>query len=69
MNSHFRSNLNDRYSTMVPYREAPDSPGGYSDPYNDLYVEAPAESGTFFRLQVYERVVILKRPKRDNRFL
>ena len=45
------------------------TPGGYSDPYNDLYVEAPAESGTFFRLQVYERVGILKRPKRDDRFL
>ena len=25
-------------------------------PYNGLYGEAPPESGTFFRLQVYERV-------------
>ena len=32
-------------------------PGGY--PYNDLYGEAPLERGTFFRLQVYQRVGIL----------
>ena len=31
-------------------------PGGY--PYNGLYGEAPPESGTFFRLQVYKRVGI-----------
>ena len=28
-------------------------------PYNGLYGEAPPERGTFFRLQVYERVGIL----------
>ena len=28
-------------------------------PYNDLYGEAPPERGTFFRLQVYERIEIL----------
>ena len=28
-------------------------------PYNDLYGEAPLETGTFFRLQVYQRVGIL----------
>ena len=28
-------------------------------PYRDLYGEAPPEKGTFFRLQVYERVGIL----------
>ena len=28
-------------------------------PYNGLYWEAPPERGTFFRLQVYERVGIL----------
>ena len=27
-------------------------------PYNGLYGEAPPEGGTFFRLQVYERVGI-----------
>ena len=32
-------------------------PGG--TPYNGLYGEAPPESGTFLRLQVYERVGIL----------
>ena len=33
------------------------APGG--TPYNGLYGEAPLERGTFFRLQVYERVGIL----------
>ena len=28
-------------------------------PYNGLYGEAPLDRGTFFRLQVYERVGIL----------
>ena len=32
-------------------------PGG--TPCNGLYGEAPLEEGTFFRLQVYERVGIL----------
>ena len=32
-------------------------PGG-GTPYNGLYGEAPPERGTFFRLQVYERVGI-----------
>ena len=45
------------------------TPGAYSDPYNELHVEAPPESGTFLRLQVYKRVGILKRPKRANKFL
>ena len=31
-------------------------PGG--TPYNGLYGEAPSERGTFFKLQVYERVGI-----------
>ena len=30
--------------------------GGGCTPYNGLYGEAPPERGTFFRLQVYERV-------------
>ena len=34
-------------------------PGGGGSPYNGLYGEATAERGTFFRLQVYERVGIL----------
>ena len=33
--------------------------GGGCSPYNGLYGEAPPERGTFFRLQVYERVGIL----------
>ena len=33
-------------------------PGGGGTPYNDLYGEAPLKRGTFFRLQVYERVGI-----------
>ena len=33
--------------------------GGRGTPYNALYWEAPPERGTFFRLQVYERVGIL----------
>ena len=33
--------------------------GGGGTPYNGLYGEAPPESGTFSRLQVYERVGIL----------
>ena len=70
MNSRFRSKLNDR---LVPHwcpTERHLTPGGYSDPCN-LCGVAPPESGTFFSLQVYERVGILKRPKRDNnvRFL
>ena len=28
----------------------------WGTPYDDLYREAPPERGTFFRLQVYERV-------------
>ena len=33
--------------------------GGGDTQYNGLYGEAPPERGTFFRLQVYERVGIL----------
>ena len=33
--------------------------GGSGTPYNRLYREAPPERGSFFRLQVYERVGIL----------
>ena len=32
--------------------------GGGGTPYNGLYGEAPPERGTFFTLQVYERVGI-----------
>ena len=32
--------------------------GGEGTPYNGLYGEAPPKRGTFFRLQVYERVGI-----------
>ena len=34
------------------------SPGEEGTPYNDLYREAPPERGTFFFLQVYEKVGI-----------
>ena len=34
------------------------SGGGEGTPYNGLYGEAPPKRGTFFRLQVYERVRI-----------
>ena len=34
-------------------------PGG-GTPYNGLYREAPPERGTFFKLQVYKRVGILR---------
>ena len=33
--------------------------GGGVTPYNGLYGEAPTERGTFFMLQVYERVGLL----------
>ena len=32
------------------------TPGG--TPYDGLYGEAPPERGTFFRFQVYERIVV-----------
>ena len=35
-------------------------PGGGGTPYNGLYGEAPPERGTFFRLEVRERVGILR---------
>ena len=34
-------------------------PPGGGNPYNSLYSEAPTERGTFFLLQVYERVGLL----------
>ena len=33
--------------------------GGGGSPYNGLYGEAPPERGTFFSLQVYEKVGLL----------
>ena len=33
--------------------------GGRGIPQNGLYAEAPPKKGTFFRLQVYERIGIL----------
>ena len=41
------------------YQEAFSSGGG-GTPYNGLYGEAPPERGTFFRLEVYKRVGILR---------
>ena len=37
--------------------EAGESTGG-GTPYNGLYLEAPPERGTFFRIQEYQRVGI-----------
>ena len=42
----------------VSYAGAVLIPGRGSTPYNGLYREAPPEMGTFFTLQVYERVRI-----------
>ena len=48
-NSHFP----EKYTRIFVH-----GPGGGGTPYNGLYGEAPPERGTFFRLQVYERVGI-----------
>ena len=34
--------------------------GGGGTPYHELYGEAPPERGTFFRLEVCKRAVILR---------
>ena len=41
--------------------------GGWGSFYDGLYGEAPPEGGTFYRLQVYNRVGSVKGPKRANR--
>ena len=38
----------------------PGGGGGGVTPYNGLYREAPTKRGTFFTLQVYERIGILR---------
>ena len=43
----------------VSYRVIWTQEEGGVTPYNRLYREAPPERGSFFRLQVYERVGIL----------
>jgi len=48
---------NDRRQFTKHGRDCRETPGG--TPYNGLYGEAPPERGTFFRLQVHERVGIL----------
>ena len=45
------------YEICNPGSEVAKHPGG-STPYDGLYGEAPPERGTYFRLQVYERVGI-----------
>ena len=45
-----------KVNSMFPLVSGPG--GGEGTPYNGLYGEAPPERGTFFRLQVYKRVVI-----------
>ena len=50
---------NELHSLVNIHRENPftwDPVGGGGTPYNGLYGEAPLETGTFFRLQVYKRV-------------
>ena len=64
MNSHFRSTLNDRCFTLVPFRVAPDAPdsrrGGGLHPIMVYSGQVPPERGTFSRIHsVYERVEIL----------
>ena len=47
------------YSPLPPQESSlPPPGGGGGTPYNGLYGEAPPKRGTFFRLQVYERVGI-----------
>ena len=79
MNSHFRSTLNDRCFTLVPFREAPDSRGGGVHPIMVYSGQVPPERDTFSRIHsVYERVEILlvelyfsslKRLKKANRLI
>ena len=80
MNSHFRSTLNDRCFTLVPFGVAPDSRGGGGvHPIMVYSGQAPPERGTFSRIHsVYERVEILlvelyfsslKRLKEANRLI
>ena len=47
------------FFTISPFTFFGLSPGRGGTPYNGLYGEAPPESGTFFGLQVYEKVGIL----------
>ena len=46
------------FCDMKPFTRLRLIPGGRGTLYNGLYGEAPPESGTFFRLQVYKRVGI-----------
>ena len=47
-----------REITTVSSYISPRGGGGEGSSYNGLYVEAPPERGTFFRLLVHERVGI-----------
>ena len=53
----FRENVLSGYSELSPERSILPPPrgrkgGGGGTPYNGLYVEAPPERGTFFRLEI-----------------
>ena len=45
-------------TSRCPFSERNKTRGGGGTPYDGLYGKAPPERGTFFRLQVYERVGI-----------
>ena len=60
MNSRFLTTLGS-VTSRCPFSERNKTlgvAGGGGTPYDGLYREAPPERGTFFRLQVYERVGI-----------
>ena len=58
-----RLNVMNASQTVYLFRTAAvssqDPPAG--TPYDGLYVEAPPERGTFFRLEVYKRVLGISR--------
>ena len=55
----FTLQLNPLLTDILEFGPCLSRGGGGGTPYNGLYGEAPAERGTFFTLQVYERVGIL----------
>ena len=56
-NTHLITLKQTKYGTQTMARHQGDKPGG-GTPYNGLYGKAPPVRGTFFTLQVYERVRI-----------
>ena len=56
--------VNGRSSVLAPWWGGG---GGGGTPYNGLYVEAPPERGTLFRLEVYKRVGISRAEVRKGK--